>query len=199
MDWFSFPRGAHKRRHGPAGYHDYESFREWLRDEFMFRCVYCLHRELWFRAPGLFHLEHVVPTAVDPAGTVRYANLVYACGSCNLAKGKALDVPDPCEVALSECLELRRDGAFKPLNAAGRILEERLRLNRPYLVSRRALFIDTMCAVEECRPDLFKRYMSFPDDLRDLRATRVPHNTKPGGVQNCYFALRERGELPETY
>jgi hypothetical protein len=46
---FDYAATAHVRRHGPFGYQDYESYRDWLRDEFSFRCVYCLKRIFWFR------------------------------------------------------------------------------------------------------------------------------------------------------
>ena len=46
-DPFSYPAAAHVRRHGPQGYADYPSYLPWLRDEFSFRCVYCLLREQW--------------------------------------------------------------------------------------------------------------------------------------------------------
>jgi hypothetical protein len=45
---FRYPMSAHERRHGPRGYQDYRSYKPWLRDEFEFRCVYCLCRERWF-------------------------------------------------------------------------------------------------------------------------------------------------------
>ena len=44
---FMYPGQSHVRRHGPAGYADYKRYRPWLRDEFTFRCVYCLKRERW--------------------------------------------------------------------------------------------------------------------------------------------------------
>jgi hypothetical protein len=44
---FQYPRQAHVRRHGPLGYVNYQSYKPWLRDEFEFRCVYCLWRERW--------------------------------------------------------------------------------------------------------------------------------------------------------
>lgn len=44
---FNYPDAPHRRRHGPRGYADYASYRPWLRDEFTFRCVYCLLREQW--------------------------------------------------------------------------------------------------------------------------------------------------------
>ncbi len=41
-DPFSYPAGAHVRRHGPQGYAEYANYRPWLRDEFTFRCAYWL-------------------------------------------------------------------------------------------------------------------------------------------------------------
>ena len=51
---FDYPAQPHIRRHGPIGYADYASFRPWLRDEFVFRCVFCLRRESWGQAFGEF-------------------------------------------------------------------------------------------------------------------------------------------------
>jgi len=49
-------------------------------------------------------------------------------------------------------------------------------------------------------PDLFQRLMGFPDDLPDLGRLRPPEgNTRPEGVEESYFAQREKGVLPETY
>jgi len=44
---FIFPSVAHVRKHGPVGYTDFTTYKPWLRDEFQFRCVYCLERERW--------------------------------------------------------------------------------------------------------------------------------------------------------
>ena len=63
---FEYPISPHVRRHGPAGYKDYNSFRDWLRDEFTFRCVYCLHREQWGSRGVAFHIEHFIPSVTDP-------------------------------------------------------------------------------------------------------------------------------------
>ena len=52
MQPYKYPDSEHTRRHGPHGYTDYERFREWIRDEFLFRCIYCLHREKWTRPRG---------------------------------------------------------------------------------------------------------------------------------------------------
>ena len=51
---FDYPANRQERRHGPSGYASYESYRPWLRDEFEFRCVYCLKRETWGQVTGDF-------------------------------------------------------------------------------------------------------------------------------------------------
>ena len=42
---YRYPTTALVRKHGPQGYSKYGHHRPWLRDEFDFRCVYCLKRE----------------------------------------------------------------------------------------------------------------------------------------------------------
>ena len=66
MIGFEYPNLPHVRRHGPVGYKEYGSFRDWLRDEFTFRCVYCLHREQWCSRGATFHIDHFIPVTADP-------------------------------------------------------------------------------------------------------------------------------------
>lgn len=196
-----YPTEPHIRRHGPEGYRNYESYRDWLRDEFMFRCVYCLHREQWYNRPGTFHIDHFVPLAVDPDGRLVYSNLIYACGTCNEAKRAILGIPDPGEIAFADCVRVVRDGTVKALNDDGEALIQCLRLNNKPNIRQRWLLIENLTTLEHANPGLFREYMRFPDDLPDLRSPkrRVPNNTRPDGVENCYFALRERGDLPTIY
>ena len=199
MDGFEYPREPHVRRHGPAGYDDYASYRDWLRDEFSFRCVFCLHRERWNARPGTFEIEHFVPVSVDPLGKCEYTNLLYACGRCNRAKNNVLGVPDPCAVAFGDCLRIKEDGEVEALNADGRKLLGVLRLNKPRDIDHRSRWMRNLEALRQSHPELYEEFMAFPDDLPDLRRKRVPSNSKPDGVQKCYHVLRERGELPATY
>lgn len=198
---FEYPAEPHSRRHGSEGYKDYESYRDWLRDEFTFRCVYCLRREKWYGGAGIFSIEHFVPVAVNPAGRCQYSNLLYACATCNLAKGDLLGVPDPCQVAFADCLRVEPNGELFALNKDGEILSDVLRLNNRENVQQRERWMRTLAALQDTHPALFEEYMGFPEDLPDLRppSKRVPRNTRPEGAENCYFALRERGELPPTY
>src|SRR5262249_7625765 len=124
MQGFEYPTRPHERRHGPDGYDDYESYREWLRDEFSFRCVYCLHRERWYARAGAFHIDHFIPVVQDPSGRLDYLNLLYACATCNLAKLGILDVPNPCEVDFGDCVRIIDNGQVAALNDVGQSLIE---------------------------------------------------------------------------
>lgn len=199
MIGFEYPALPHARRHGPTGYKDYCSYREWLRDEFTFCCVYCLHRELWTSRGGTFHVEHFCPTSVNPDGGCDYSNLLYACPTCNKTKEAVLGLPNPCLVAFGDCLRVMADGHVDALNSHGEKLKQVLRLDSERNVSDPGRWMRALEVLRTSAPGLYREYMAFPKDLPDLRTKQVPENTRPDGVVNCYFVLRERGELPETY
>jgi hypothetical protein len=199
MRGFEYPTSPHVRRHGPVGYGDYSSYRDWLRDEFTFLCVYCLHRETWYSRNGTFHIEHFVPVSADPEGKCEYSNLLYACATCNEAKKDVLGVPDPCAVAFHECLRITPDGHVEALNDYGEKLRQVLRLDSIGNVSYRSRLMRTLEHLRTSNEDLYLEWMGFPEDLPDLRTKRVPKNTKADGAMNCYFSLREQGLLPATY
>src|SRR5438105_3975684 len=92
---FAYPPRRRTRRHGPRGYARPAGYRPWLRDEFAFRCAYCLLRDSWGRVRGVFGLDHFRPVRLRPDLTLDYGNLLYCCAICNAAKG-ARTVPDPC-------------------------------------------------------------------------------------------------------
>ena len=66
MSAFDYPTAPHTRKHGPSGYATYAAYRPWLRDEFTFRCVYCLAREQWGRVTGEFGVDHFQPQTTSP-------------------------------------------------------------------------------------------------------------------------------------
>jgi hypothetical protein len=199
MIGFEYPTSPHARRHGPGGYKNYGSYRDWLRDEFTFRCVYCLHREQWYSRSGTFHIDHFVPVSIDPEGKCEYSNLLYACATCNEAKQDILGVPDPCKVAFHQCLRITDEGRVQALNQHGEKLKQVLLLDSESNVRYRSRMMRTLDALEKADAALYREYMSFPEDLPDLRIKRVPENKKPDGAVNCYFALRESAQLPATY
>ena len=82
---------------------------------------------------------------------------------------------------------------------AGETIIEVLELDDPRLTDwrRRKIASITSHAAED--PSLLIGEMCFPRDLPDLTVDPPPHNTKPEGVQQSWFAKRARGVLPETY
>lgn len=82
---FAYPSSPHVRRHGPRGWKDYQRYRPWLRDEFAFRCVYCLEREIWRDMREAFHIDHLIPQQLQPDLKYDYNNLLYLCPACNVS------------------------------------------------------------------------------------------------------------------
>jgi hypothetical protein len=206
MTVFLYPTTPLIRRHGPQGYVDYGSYKPWLRDEFGFRCVFCLTRERWFPADygqANFAIDHWLPLSMRPDLACDYENLLYVCNICNSGKGKEA-LPSPFEIAYGEHLQVQPDGTVAGTTETGLLLVRLLRLNRPSMI----LFRNDLLEQErfaELNPESkaaqrWRELHQYPDDLPDLTSLRPPGgNTRPEGVKNCFFALRQRGELPETY
>lgn len=192
------PPHTHRHRHGPDGYRIYESYRSWLCDEFCFRCAYCLNRELWTLRLGGWHLDHFAAQAIQPEARLDYDNLVYTCSSCNLLKGKR-PLPDPSHIAYSQCPRMGDDGSIHALNNDGKRLILTLRLNDEERTGWRRKLIKTLRILAKQDYSTFREWMGFPDDLPDLRRQKPEHNSRPEGVERCYFVQQERGTLPEVY
>src|SRR5439155_20207029 len=129
---FDYPPNFHLRRHGPRDYLDYRSYKPWLRDEFEFRCIYCLWRERW-EANGeyAFSVEHLRGQADHPELACEYDNLGYACCFCNALKQDG-DLPlNPCFDPLGRHLAVRDDGTVHALTPQGANLIVTCRPDRP--------------------------------------------------------------------
>jgi hypothetical protein len=196
---FEYPAAPHVRRHGPRGYASYKSYRQWLRDEFSFRCVFCLAREQWGRESREFDLDHFVPQATDPDLAANYDNLLYACARCNARKGRR-KVPDPTLAFIRDAMRVLPDGTLEAGSSDAARLIWILDLNSPQAVRWRQLWIRNVELAFEHDGEQYLRLMQFPDDLPDLSRLKPPAgNTRPDGVQRASHALRRRGELPEVY
>src|SRR5438034_1848544 len=196
---FIYPSAAHVRRHGPQGYAEAAGYRPWLRDEFSFRCVYCLLREQWGRVRGTFDIDHFLPVASHPGLALTYDNLVLACAACNSAKGK-LHVPDPEKVLLARDVRVHDDGTVEGRTPAARRLIRVLGLDDAESTEFRLLWLGILALAEEHDPELHRKLLGFPDDLPNLARLRPPSgNARPGGVQQSHLARRQSGSLLETY
>ena len=198
MTAYRYPASAHRRRHGPTGYTDPESFRPWLRDEFSFRCVYCLERETWSNLVAAFEIDHFLPVSLHPDKSLDYDNLLYACRACNAVK-RQLRVPDPVKVLLSDSVIANGDGRLEVKTRAARGLVDLMDLNRPAYVERRRFVLRMVQTAETHDRLLYRMLLGFPDDLPDLTRLRPATNVKPKGIGQSFHAQRQRGVLPDAY
>jgi hypothetical protein len=201
---FTYPSSPIVRRHAPGGYVDYPAFKPWLRDEFTFRCVFCLMRELMYpNGQDSFSVEHLLPRSTHPGLTCEYTNLVYACVKCNSNKNDRGPVLDPCHAAYGTHLAVAKDGTIQGLTPGGRKLIRLLRLDRGDLNMWRRRLLRLARAARRSPRRAWARevhaVLSYPLDMPDLRTHRPPTNGMPRSPENCAFARHERGELPATY
>jgi hypothetical protein len=199
MEAFTYPTHPHVRRHGPQGYASIGSFRPWLRDEFSFRCVYCLLREQWVLLPGMFNIDHFQPSAIRADLALDYDNLLYCCASCNAAKW-ARQLPNPEQVLLTSDVKVEEDGRIEGKTRAARQLIRVLGLDDPTYKEFRLQWRRMIGLAKERDPELYRQLMGYPADLPDLTRLRPPNgNTRPDGVATSYYALRGRAQLPDIY
>jgi hypothetical protein len=196
---FVYPDPRSYRRHGPAGYANYRSYRLWLRDEFTFRCVYCLNREQWGHVTGEFDIDHFQPQTCCPPLAADYPNLVYSCRRCNTVK---LDheIADPFFVMTGDRARVMPDGTLRGIDAAATKLIMQLDLNSPRLVEWRTMWLRIADLARDRDQELLQRLLGFPKDLPDLRRLCPPAgNSRPTGIAESWAALAEHGKLPARY
>lgn len=185
MTPFAYPSGPHRRRHGPQGYANFESYRPWLRDEFAFRCVYCLFREAWH--PQIFHVDHIEPVSIAPNRVCDYENLVYSCARCNLAKRDSF-VGDPTQLLTSKSIIVQEDGAVAvrdnaPHSRQVKKLIQSLCLNSEQWRRWRRLWSALIALSAKHDRSLHDRLTGSPPDPPNLRRLRPPcGNTRPQGI-----------------
>ena len=195
---FDYPNHRAERRHGPSGYASYERYRPWLRDEFDFRCVYCLKRETWGQATGEFDLDHFEPQSLNPRRQRDYLNLVYACRRCNSVK-RDQTVGNPFDLLHSDNIVTRPDGSLHASDHESLRLIRQLDLNSPRLKHWRSMWMRIVALAVERDANLYGQLVGFPQDLPDLGTLKPPHNSREEGLEECWFARRRRGELPNVY
>lgn len=110
----ALPRSPIERRHAPAAEaglaRGYERFRPCLRWEFAFSCPFCLLHEAQLSPTGAagaaqFWIEHLEPQSARPDLRNTYANVVYACRRCNLARHQRSRVDERGRRLLDPCAD----------------------------------------------------------------------------------------------
>jgi len=199
---YEYPSTPHVRRHGPLGWNNYQRYRPWLRDEFSFRCVYCLEREVWQDMRTGMHIDHLQPQKLRADLASDYTNLLYLCPACNNLK-RTWILPDPCTLALGACVRVHQNGRIEAINnsQAGKLLIEKLALDEPTATERRRMMIGTMLSLAKNDWPMFVHWMRYPDELPDLSApgNKPPSNSKPEGLAQSHYEKKRRNELSEVY
>ncbi|PKQ27614.1 MAG: hypothetical protein CVT63_07080 [Candidatus Anoxymicrobium japonicum] len=132
----------HRRQPAPR-HDDFRLYKVYLREDFVYRCVYCtVHESEWggFRH---FQVEHFRPKVHFPKLLTEYSNLLYACDVCNAFKGDdwPSDQPltdrvgylDPCEHDYDLYFVVADDYRLLPMTPVASYMVERLHLNRNQL------------------------------------------------------------------
>ena len=191
---FQYPLTPLARKHAPGYPTQWEPYRHWLRDDFDFRCVYCLQRERWVKRRAIFAIDHIVPREAGGA-PYDYGNLAYACASCNSNKSDNL-VPHPEEHAYGKCVEVNKDGGIRAKNREGRWLIRALHLDDEENTGYRRDRIRELELFAKHDPKHFEHLMSFPDNLPDLQSKLPPSNAKPDSWKQSH---RERDSAGKIY
>lgn len=190
---FEYPSEPVTRRHGPRGYADAKSFKPWLRDEFGFRCVYCLWRERWYaNGDAAFGVEHLRSRMAAPSLVTDYENLVYACCRCNAIKTDTTVTLDPCRTGFGHHLRVDADGVGHALSPEGAELMAACKLDAPLLTESRRRLIQLMerlkSADDPRAKDLLGHYLGLPTNLPRLAELRPPQgNSRPGGISQSFY------------
>lgn len=194
-DSFRYPDTPLVRKHGPVGYAHHRQYRDWLRDEFRFRCVFCLIREQWGQGKGHFDIDHFEPRKLRPDLATDYDNLVYACHTCNLDKSSK-SIPDPAIHAYGRCLEIHDDGTIHPLCSEGLILIDELDLDAKSRTAFRKLILKIInLAVSQGAGDLLEDMLGLPHNLPALRNKPPGGNKRPKGLMESWAVKMARGEV----
>ena len=195
---FAYPSKPHVRRHGPLGYSKYRQYRNWLRDEFSFRCIYCLRRETWLTLRRDYEIDHFLPKSDHPDVERDYDNLVYACSECNGTKA-AKYLPSPESVAYGNCLRVDDNGKIHALDERGKTIIEALHLDASEYTYLRQRIIETVTEAWIGSKTL-KWCLGYPDNLPNLSAEKKPKDNKhPNGIRESHYERKLRDKLSKYY
>jgi len=202
---FKYPIAPHNRKHGPSGYANYSEYKPWLRDEFSFRCVYCLEREMWYpNRASSFSVDHIEPQSTNALRICDYDNLLYSCARRNSAK-REWTILNPTTVAFAKHLSVMEDGSIQALSTEGQDMIDLLHLDKPPAINNRRYYLSLLDLKRQYPNEasvhqLFLQGFGFPPDLPDLADLRPPGgNSRTSGTEDCHYALRVREALSEVY
>jgi|SRR5579871_663693 len=129
-------------------YTDYTEYRPLLRQDFRYRCAYCLRHEGHNGGEANFHIDHFRPINGPfkrPDLKCVYTNLYYCCSECNENKAdqwpdteleeQGFRLLDPCQPEDDHDLhwQYHADGSMEAMTRVGKYTEWICLLKRPQL------------------------------------------------------------------
>ena len=153
---------------------EYESYRPWLRQDFEFRCAYCLRHEFFFGGGEAGEIDHFRPRHLFPSRVNEYRNLYWSCRKCNAVKGakwpseaqmeRGLRFLDPCVEGHEDHWQTQADGVLTAFTPVGRYTIRQIRLDRPTLTQFREFLFGLQARVQGIEAAL--RETNLPPLLR---------------------------------
>ena len=155
-----------RRTENPPFCKKFQDYKEHLRRDFEYRCVYCTIHENEYGSHQNFCVEHFKPKSIFPELKCDYNNLFYACNPCNNNKGA--DWPnkdyfnklgfyyiDPCEEDYEDHFKLNLTTyKLEHQTNAAMYMIKRIRLNRRQLIRLR-LKRDKKNKIKKCKNKLY--------------------------------------------
>lgn len=128
---------------------NYKDWKDILRKEGYYQCVYCAIKESRFGGFRNFHVEHYRPKSIFKELINDIKNLFYACAICNTFKGDDWPAepqkrftkpfyPSPSLVDYNILFNWnQKNNILEGKNVTAKYLIEKLFLNRPQLITER--------------------------------------------------------------
>jgi hypothetical protein len=176
-------------------YQNYRDYRSLLRQDFRYRCAYCLLHEYFLGGEAGCCIDHHRPIqgpSARPDLISEYSNLYWCCRECNENKGDTwpsaedyaagLRFLDPCqpEDDHDRHWRVRPDGVLEPLTPTGRYTIRRLRLWRPFLQHHREQLFHLQEEVLALENRLSAKTLSDGERIRiEQRLTELQRRLEP--------------------
>jgi uncharacterized protein (TIGR02646 family) len=182
----------------------YQRYKPYLREDFLHSCAFCLlHERHLLTNYWSFTVEHFRPKSLRRFRHLRnvYSNLYYACPQCNRFKGtrwparqtltRGSGFVDPCAQDPMDHFAFDIEGGIAGRTIAGKYTISHVRLDRKFLVQRRAELIKGV-ALE------LRRYAEIQMDRQRVQALSVSEEQKAPllasfdrRAQDCLLRLRQ--------
>jgi hypothetical protein len=180
-----------RRRSDPPAVSNYKQYKQALREDFQYRCAYCILHEGPHGVGGFhqFQIDHFRPRNKFPELTNTYSNLYYACSWCNRAKSDTWPSDeeqtlgfvfvDPCieDLYTTHASLDPSTGKLNPRTNAGDFTITEIQLNRRLFKTVRKKRVEAQDDIESIRARILRleSEQNPPADLIALLKEKIAH------------------------